>query len=57
MKYVIGSIIISFGILVVGLIILTAIQVKAPSNALEYFGLAWVILAVLSYPLARKLVR
>lgn len=57
MKYIIGSLIISFGILIVGLIVMIALQVKAPSNALEYFGIAWAILAILSYPLARKLVR
>lgn len=57
MKYVIGSLIISFGILIVGLIIMIALQVKAPSNSLEYLGIAWAILAILSYPLARRLVR
>ena len=57
MKYIIGSLIISFGILIVGLIILIALQIKAPANALEYLGGSWVVLSILSYPLARKLVR
>lgn len=57
MKYVIGSLIISFGVILVGLIVLIALQVKAPVNALEYFGIAWAFLAILSYPLARKIIR
>lgn len=57
MKYILGSLIISFGAIIVGLIIMVALQISAPSNALEYFLAAWVFLAILSYPLARKIVR
>lgn len=57
MKYIIGSLIISFGVLIVGLIIMIALQIRAPSNALEYFIAAWVFLAIPCYPLAKKIVR
>ena len=57
MKYIIGSLIISFGVIFVGLIILIALHVKAPSNILEYLGVAWFFLALLCYPIARKIIR
>lgn len=57
MKYIIGSLIISFGIIFVILLILVGIRVKAPANALEYLAAAWILLSVLCYPLARKLIR
>jgi len=57
MKYIIGSFIISFGVLAVGLCVLIAMEVNAPDNVLAYLGLAWGLLAIVSYPLARKLVR
>lgn len=57
MKYIVGSLIIGFGAIIVGLIIMIALQVKAPSNASDYFIAAWAFLAILSYPLARKIIR
>lgn len=57
MKYILGSIIISFGILFVLVVVLVGVQVKAPENALEYLGAAWLVLSAICYPLAKKLVR
>ncbi len=57
MKYIIGSFIISFGILLVLVLILGSLKVKAPDNIMTYLGLAWVVLAIFAYPLARKIVR
>lgn len=57
MKYIIGSLIISFGILLVALIVLMSVGVKAPENVMQYLGLAWALLAVVSYPLAKKIIR
>jgi hypothetical protein len=57
MKYIIGSLIISFGAIVVGLIVILALQIKAPPNALGYFIAAWAFLAILCYPVAKKIIR
>jgi drug/metabolite transporter (DMT)-like permease len=57
MKYIIGSLIISFGILLVGFFVLNSMNVQAPENTLEYLGIAWLVLAVVCYPLARRLIR
>jgi hypothetical protein len=57
MKYIIGSLIISFGILLVIVIVSMSLLIKGPENILTYLGLAWIVLAILTYPLARKIVR
>ncbi len=57
MKYIIGSFIMSFGILLVLVLILGSLKVKAPDNIMTYLGIAWVVLAIFAYPLARKFVR
>jgi len=57
MKYIIGSLIISFGILLVLVIVSISLNVKAPENGMEYFLIAWVLLSVVTYPLAKKIVR
>jgi len=57
MKYIIGSLIISFGILLVGIIVMMAINIRAPENGLQYFGIAWITLAVVVYPFSKKIVR
>ena len=57
MKYILGSLIISFGIILIILVILSLLQIKAPENIMEYLGLAWFLLAIVTYPLARKIVR
>jgi hypothetical protein len=57
MKYIIGSLIISSGILFVAVLILMSLMDKPPENMIKYLGLAWALLAIISYPLARKLIR
>lgn len=57
MKYIVGSFIISFGVLLIVVLILGSLKVKAPENIMTYLGIAWVVLAIIAYPLARKIVR
>lgn len=57
MKFIIGSLIISFGVLLILVIVLNAMGVKAPDDVTKYLGLAWVGLAVALYPLARRIIR
>ncbi|WP_290580505.1 hypothetical protein [Ketobacter sp.] len=57
MKYIIGSLIISFGIIFVVMVISMAVHFKAPDNALAYLGGTWLVLGILCYPLARKWIR
>lgn len=57
MKHIIGSIIISFGILIVLVLVLITLKVQAPENVMTYLGLAWIFLAIVSYPIARRVVR
>ncbi|MEM7359917.1 MAG: hypothetical protein AAF431_12525 [Pseudomonadota bacterium] len=57
MKYIGGSLIISFGVLLVLVIVMNAMQIKAPDDVMTYLGIAWAVLAIVMYPLARKIVR
>jgi hypothetical protein len=57
MKYIIGSLIISFGILFVVVLLLISLNVQAPENVMKYLGWAWALLAIVTYPLAKKLIR
>lgn len=57
MKNIIGSFIISFGILLVLVFFLGALKIKAPDDIMTYLGIAWVVLAIMVYPLARRIVR
>ena len=57
MKYVIGSLVISFGILFVLVVVLMSMGVQAPESVMKYLGVAWIVLAIATYPLARKLIR
>lgn len=57
MKYIIGSLIISFGIIFVAVVVLMSLNVQAPESVMKYLGLAWALLAIITYPLAKKLIR
>ncbi|WP_165869085.1 hypothetical protein [Thiogranum longum] len=57
MKYIVGSLIISFGIIFVAVVLLISLNVQAPESVMKYLGLAWAVLAIVSYPLAKKLIR
>ena len=57
LKYMAGSLIISFGILLVIIILLRSLQLEAPDGVAIYLGITWIVLAVLTYPLAKKIMR
>lgn len=57
MKYILGSLIISFGILFVAVILLRSLSVPLTESIMKYLGVAWPILAIVTYPLAKKIVR
>jgi hypothetical protein len=57
LKYMAGSLIISFGILFVLIILLRSLQIQAPNDIFTYLGLAWVGLAIILYPVAKKFIR
>jgi len=57
MKYIVGSFIISFGILFVTIVVLNAMNIKAPDDIGTYLAIAWVVVAIVSYPLAKKVIR
>jgi len=57
MKYIIGSLIISFGVLLLVVIVMIGMSLKAPDGSMKYFAIAWAVLAVLVYPLAKRIIR
>ena len=57
MKYIVGSLIISFGVVLIIVLMLSALQMKTPDKIMEYLGVAWLVLAIVMYPLARKIIR
>ena len=57
MKYIIGCLIISFGILIVGVIVLNAMDIKAGEDTLKYLGIAWLVLAAIIYPFSKNIIR
>ena len=56
-KYTAGSLIISFGIILVVLILLNALHIEPPEDIARYLGIAWILLAIATYPLAKRIVR
>jgi len=57
MKYIIGSLIISFGIVFVVVVVFISLTEKAPEGIMKYLGLAWAVLAIVTYPFAKKIIR
>lgn len=57
LKYITGSLIISFGILFVLIILSRSLQIQAPKDIFTYLGLAWAGLAIVLYPLAKRIIR
>ena len=57
MKYIAGSLIISFGILFVAAVVLISLGMQAPEIVMKYLWLAWGLLAIAIYPLAKKIIR
>ena len=56
-KYIAGSLILSFGVLFVLVILLRSLQIEAPKDSALYLGSAWILLAIVIYPFAKKIVR
>ena len=57
LKYCIGSLIISFGVLMVLAIVMRGIGIQIPDEFARYSLLIWVSLAVLILPWAKKIIR
>jgi len=38
-------------------VLLMSLNVQAPENVMKYLGWAWALLAIVTYPLAKKLIR
>ena len=57
MKYILAALIMSFGILFVAVVLLISLSVQVTGNVVEYLGLAWLLLAIAAYPIAKKLIR
>ena len=57
MKYIAGSLILSFGVILVIVVMVAATEMKTPEKFMEYLGMAWLVLAIVMYPLARKIMR
>lgn len=57
MKYIIGSFILSSGVILILLFIVGSLKVEAPENIMLYLGVSWIVLAVILYPVSRKIVR
>ena len=57
MKYIIGSLIISFSIILIIIVMVAATEMKTPDKFMEYLGMVWLVLAIVMYPLARKIIR
>ncbi len=57
LKYFAGSLIISFGLLIVLLLIVRAVGIEMPHEFSRYMLLIWASLAVILLPLAKKIVR
>lgn len=57
MKYIMGSLIISFGILFILTILLIATGIQMPKSVTEYAIWAWPVLAIIIYPFSRKIIR
>lgn len=57
LKYFIGSLIISFGILLVIGVILRAAEVQVPDVIGDYLLVVWISLAIVISPFAKKIIR
>ena len=57
MKYIAGSLIISFGLLFIGVVLSNAMGIKAGDDLFTYLGVAWLVLAAMVYPFSKNLIR
>ena len=56
MKYIAGSLIISFGLLFIGVVLSNAMGIKAGDDLFTYLGVAWLVLAAMVYPFSKNLI-
>ena len=56
-RYFVGSLIISFGVLLVIVILSRALQIEPPKDILIYLAVAWLSLAIALMPIAKKVMR
>ena len=57
MKYIIGAIIISFTFILIAVFLLATMKVDLTKDILNYLGIGWAVLAIICYPIARKIIR
>ncbi len=57
LKYFAGSLIISFGVLIVIALIVRAIGIALPSEIARYLPVIWISLAIFLFPLSKRIVR
>lgn len=57
LKYFAGSLIISFGILLVIGVVLRAAEVQVPDVIGDYLLIVWISLAIVISPFAKKIIR
>ena len=57
LKYFIGSLIMSFGVLIVAAVLLMALQIQLTEGLTRYFLLLWVLLAIVILPFAKNIIR
>jgi len=57
MKYIFGAIIISFAFILIAIFLLATLKIDLTEDIEKYIGIAWIILAIVCYPLAKKIVR
>ncbi|MEM8843823.1 MAG: hypothetical protein AAGB35_02160 [Pseudomonadota bacterium] len=57
LKYFAGSLIMSFGLIVVCLLLVRAIGIGLPGDFASYLLIIWLLLAIFMFPLAKKIVR
>ena len=57
MKYIFGALIISFAFILIAIFLLATMKIDLTETILTYIGIAWAVLAIVCYPVARKIVR
>jgi len=57
MKYIFGALIISFAFILIAIFLLATLKVDLTESILKYLGIAWLVLAIASYPIAKRIIR
>ncbi len=57
MKYIFGALIISFAFILIVVFLLATLKIDLTETILKYIGLGWIVLAFITYPIARKIIR